>query len=353
MNFKLSAQWLITVTVPAFTALPLNTQGGELYLYNSPEGKRIYSDQHIYRSGYTPTDHHHQVVNLNQPPRQSSRPEQYETLINAYAKHHHIDSNLLKAIIFTESNYDSYALSRTGNRGLMQLTMSVLQQYGSQRPYDPEQNIAAGSAHLGYLLARYDNQLEMALAAFKVGEVNVDRHQQVPPYVDVKRYLRRVKAALNAYKSGKPPSGYEFFEQAELAHENQQFDPAIRFYGNTHSVEPALIKAVIHAESSFDPEAVSRAGALGLMQLMPTTANQYISGDLHDPEHNIDVGTQHLKYLINRYPGNLDYALAAYNAGEGAVKRYSGVPPFKETVAYLKKVKSLLLKYRGLSEQSG
>ena len=336
------------------TILTLTAHSGELYLYNSPEGKRIYSDRHIYRSGYTPTDHHHREIRVNRAPSKSPQPAQYEELINAYAAHHHIENNLLKAIIFVESNYDAYALSRTGNRGLMQLSLVLLQQYGSQRPYDPEQNIAAGSAHLSYLLARYDNQLELAVAAFKVGEINVDKYQKIPSFVDVKRHLRRVLATLNAYRSGQPPTNYAFLEQLELAIDNQQFDRTIQFYGSAYAVEPALIKAVIHAESSFDPEAISRVGALGLMQLMPNTAAQYMNGNLHDPEHNIDVGTQHLKYLIKRYPGNLDFALAAYNAGEGAVKRYKGVPPFKETVDYLKKVKSLLKKYRGLTvERSG
>ena len=191
------------------------------------------------------------------------------------------------------------------------------------------------------------------MAAFKVGEINVDRHQKVPPYIDVKRYIIRVHSALKAYQNGEIPKYYELYNDSQLAASSGKFDEQILFYSQTFDVEPALVKAVIHAESSFDPQAVSRAGAMGLMQLMPNTARQYASGNLHSPEHNISVGTQHLRHLISRYTDNLDLVLAAYNAGEGAVSRYSGVPPFRETTTYIKRVKSLLQKYRNIERRSG
>ncbi len=106
-----------------------------------------------------------------------------------------------------------------------------------------------------------------------------------------------------------------------------------------HKVEPALIKAIIRAESNFDPTAVSRKGAQGLMQLMPMTVTMYGLADPFEPRSNIDVGARHLKMLIGKYGGDLNLALAAYNAGEQAVERYGRrIPPFAETQGYVRAV---------------
>ena len=125
-------------------------------------------------------------------------------------------------------------------------------------------------------------------------------------------------------------------------HRRQFYDPYIRQASRVHKLDPALIKAVIHVESDFNPFAVSPKGARGLMQLMPQTAARYREKDLFSPVANINVGVRHLAVLIKRYPDNLKWALAAYNAGEHNVDRYKGIPPFRETQNYVKKV----LKYR-------
>ena len=105
-----------------------------------------------------------------------------------------------------------------------------------------------------------------------------------------------------------------------------------------HGLDPALVAAVVSVESGFRPEAVSRKGAQGLMQLMPGTAASLGVGDPLDPAQNLDGGARHLGQLLTVYGGDLTRALAAYNAGEGAVQRHGGVPPYRETRAYVKKV---------------
>jgi soluble lytic murein transglycosylase-like protein len=114
-----------------------------------------------------------------------------------------------------------------------------------------------------------------------------------------------------------------------------------------HSMDPALVKAVIRAESAFNPKAVSRAGAAGLMQLMPGTAAQYGVYDRFDPAANIDAGTRHLRGLLDMFNNDLMLALAAYNAGEGAVMKYGNtIPPYAETRTYVNRVLSYYRQYR-------
>jgi len=103
-------------------------------------------------------------------------------------------------------------------------------------------------------------------------------------------------------------------------------------------VDEALVKAVIRAESDFVPDAVSPKGALGLMQLMPATARMRGVWKVFEPTQNVEGGVRHLRYLLDRYSGNLRLALAAYNAGEAAVDRSGGVPPYPETIEYLARV---------------
>jgi len=114
----------------------------------------------------------------------------------------------------------------------------------------------------------------------------------------------------------------------------------VREAAERHRVDPALIRAVIETESNWNSSAVSRKGAVGLMQLIPTTAQRFGVNDLYSPQQNVDAGVKYLKTLLERYNGNLDLALAAYNAGEGAVDRAHGVPSFRETRNYVQRVQS-------------
>jgi len=112
----------------------------------------------------------------------------------------------------------------------------------------------------------------------------------------------------------------------------------VREAAERHQVDPALVRAVIETESNWNPSAVSRRGALGLMQLIPTTAQRFGVNDVFSPKQNVEAGVSYLKALLERYNGNLDLALAAYNAGEGAVDRAHGVPSYRETRNYVQRV---------------
>jgi len=107
---------------------------------------------------------------------------------------------------------------------------------------------------------------------------------------------------------------------------------------NRYGIPERLVTAVIRAESGFNPRAVSRKGAQGLMQLMPSTASVLGVRNSFDPRENIDGGVRHLRGLLDRFPGNLPFAIAAYNAGEKAVTAYGGIPPYPETQDYVVKV---------------
>ena len=114
----------------------------------------------------------------------------------------------------------------------------------------------------------------------------------------------------------------------------------VREAAERHHVDPALVRAVIETESNWNAGAMSRKGAIGLMQLIPTTAQRFGATDAFNPKQNVEAGVRYLRTLLERYNGNLDLALAAYNAGEGAVDRAHGVPSFRETRNYVQRVQN-------------
>jgi len=121
----------------------------------------------------------------------------------------------------------------------------------------------------------------------------------------------------------------------------QQIDAAIDEAASRHNVDPNLVRSVIKVESNFNPHAVSRKGAMGLMQLMPATARSLNVSNPFDPAQNVDAGVRHLKSLLENYGGNIPLSLAAYNAGTAAVSRSAGVPHFAETRSYVRRITDL------------
>lgn len=130
-------------------------------------------------------------------------------------------------------------------------------------------------------------------------------------------------------------------------------DELIEAFAAEHAIDSALIRAVIKVESNFNHKAVSRKGAQGLMQLMPSTIWRLSVGDAYDPHENIGAGVRYLRQLLDQFQGDLTLALAAYNAGENAVLRYRGVPPYQETREYVTKVMNLYRRARGEDFRNG
>jgi soluble lytic murein transglycosylase-like protein len=131
------------------------------------------------------------------------------------------------------------------------------------------------------------------------------------------------------------------------ARDAAKYDVLVSDVASRFAIDPQLVKAVIRAESNFNPMATSPKGAMGLMQLMPDTARLHNVSDSFDPSENIDGGVRHLKLLLGRYQGDLELSLAAYNAGIKAVEKYGGIPPFVETQDYVRRVLRYYGAYRG------
>jgi soluble lytic murein transglycosylase-like protein len=134
-----------------------------------------------------------------------------------------------------------------------------------------------------------------------------------------------------------PRRSWNFDENSRPLWESKYNDIIIAA-ARKHDIDAALVSAVIKAESDYNPRTVSHKGARGLMQLMPATAKRFGVSNSFDPEENIYAGTKYLRWLLDKFEGNADLAVAGYNAGEGNISKYNGVPPFRETVTYINRI---------------
>ena len=157
------------------------------------------------------------------------------------------------------------------------------------------------------------------------------------------RQARKVEGEFRPAPSPTTPARISITSRISLG----EFDDYIDEAAIRYKMPPALVRAVMHAESAFDPNAISVVGASGLMQLMPATAREMYVKDIFDPKDNIEGGVRYLRVLANEFDGDMVKMVAAYNAGPEAVKRFGGqVPPFPETQAYVRKVISLYFQYK-------
>lgn len=163
-------------------------------------------------------------------------------------------------------------------------------------------------------------------------------------YTNVKPKARNAKRVTGSFRPAPRPS--EVLPRAVRV-TREEYDELIRNAARRYRIPEALVWAVMHAESNFDPHAVSHVGASGLMQLMPATAEDMYVRDIFDVRDNIEGGTRYLRVLANMFDGDMVKMVAAYNAGPDAVKKYGGkVPPYTETQDYVRKVIALYFEYK-------
>ena len=161
---------------------------------------------------------------------------------------------------------------------------------------------------------------------------------QAPNTIEVPEVVTEIKVQRPLFFPEQHPATTSKKESLAQLRKEKMYWGLIMKASRKYKVEPALIKAIIMAESSYNPRAVSKVGAKGLMQLMPSTAASLGVKDIYDPSHNIEGGVKYIRHLLTRFNGNVELALAAYNAGIKNVNRYKGIPPFKSTRQYIKKV---------------
>jgi hypothetical protein len=167
--------------------------------------------------------------------------------------------------------------------------------------------------------------------------VTEHRFKPVPTSGAVMRAARSAASEVHTYLDGRAQT----HETLNRAFTQEDIDAAIDQAAARHNVDPSLVRSVVKVESNFNPNAVSRKGAMGLMQLMPSTARSLNVVNPFDPAQNVEAGVKHLRALLDNYRGNVSLSLAAYNAGSAAVSRSAGVPHYRETQNYVRRITSL------------
>lgn len=184
-------------------------------------------------------------------------------------------------------------------------------------------------------------QMQQMNAAWQIGSTQGDQSGLGNSNTSMLLFSLLLQSALADSTGEAQESETETPSQSSTEQKGQgetKYNQLILSMSGKYGIDPSLIREVVEAESSYDPNALSSSGAQGLMQLMPGTAASYGVTDPYDPIQNLDGGTHFLRDLLNRFNGNTQLALAAYNAGPGAVDKYQGIPPYQETQNYVKKI---------------
>ena len=192
--------------------------------------------------------------------------------------------------------------------------------------------------HIKFSLFAPTFGLAMGLTLLAARPARADR---IVALVDEHGHKVYVNVADSASSAGGHANGFHPLRANFSAVPPEEIDRLVQQTADRFQVDPKLVHAIIQVESDYNPAAVSNKGAMGLMQLIPATAQRYGVGNPFDPKQNIEGGVNHLKYLLDLFGGDLALSLAAYNAGENSVLRRGGVPEFQETRAYVKKVSGL------------
>lgn len=325
--------------------------------------------------------------------------EPYQADIRQAAKRYDVSPALIKAVIAAGSCFEPAAASESGAIGLMQLMPDTARRFGALDIFDPKDNIDAGTRYLSYLQKRYQGSIAEVVTAYSANEGWEWQHEVITtPFNAARETATRILGVWLQLENNKKANrqalllleawgkSEQTYHQALLAlpPTNEQkanakwlkawiakvhyprtpelrgcgglsgkameakaapYQDIIKRAAKRHAISPALIKSVIAAESCYREMVVSPKGAVGLMQLMPATAEELGVFDIFDPEENINAGSRYLGYLLRMYNGSITHAIAAYNAGAGRIERGAPVTiSFTETRGYIQNVLTNLVR---------
>lgn len=236
--------------------------------------------------------------------------------------------------ILSSRDISSEAAS-SANQNNNQTSVNLSNEEKQVSNYAEKQNVAVSQS---------DNEHNPFSWMSQVGRMNQQYHNDVQNIISKIKVEKQAKNYNNTQVQTISFNSNSLTKQSNNSNRDS-YDHIISNLSDKYGVSAGLVKAVMHTESSFNPNARSPVGAQGLMQLMPATARRFKVSNAYDPQQNIEGGVKYLGWLIKRFDGNLTLALAGYNAGEGNVDKYGDVPPFKETRDYVKRV---LTRYHSL-----
>ena len=265
-----------------------------------------------------------------------------DKIVCYFARVYSIKREYVYAMMKATSGFNLNYRSHAGAQGLMSLMPETARKLGVTDPYNHAQNIAGGILYLRLMINEFRGNGTYALAAYNAGPGNIRKHNGVPPFAETKAFLEKVNEYARIYEKTPPWEAKNIEEKNSPHPEHKEIFQLVRRYSSHYNVDSRLVLAVIRAESNFNPRAVSSAGAMGLMQLMPGTARLMGVRNPFDPAENIAGGVRYLARMAGEFNNDVRLTLAAYNAGPGNVRKYGGVPPFEETQSYI----GIVLKYR-------